>query len=141
MLEGTHEEDLFLATYDENAGEWTKLDCIVDTVNHTITAEFSHSMTFAAFYMESKTALLTINNLVESPSGNVAGISEPFTDEGVISAEANPPDSVNPPAPKISGWLLIAGITVAVAVIGAALYPFIAKRRKAHYESTKSVKT
>ena len=141
LLEGTHEEDLFLATYDENAGEWTKLDCIVDTVNHTITAEFSHSMTFAAFYMESKTALLTINNLVESPSGNVAGISEPFTDKGVISAEANPPASMNPPAPKISDWLLIAGIAVAVAVIGAALYPFIAKRRKAHYESTKSVKT
>ena len=49
--------------------------------------------------------------------------------------------SLNPPAPKINDWLLIAGIAVAVAVIGAAIYPFIAKRRKAHYESTKSVKT
>ncbi|GAJ19829.1 unnamed protein product, partial [marine sediment metagenome] len=39
--------DLFLAYYDEDAGKWVELDCVVDAVNNTITASVSHFTTFA----------------------------------------------------------------------------------------------
>ncbi|GAH52197.1 unnamed protein product, partial [marine sediment metagenome] len=39
--------DLFLAYYDEEAGEWVELPCTVDPVNHTITASVAHFTTFA----------------------------------------------------------------------------------------------
>ena len=45
--EGVAEEDLVLAYYDEEVGEWVELDCVVDTVNNTITAGVSHLTTFA----------------------------------------------------------------------------------------------
>jgi len=45
--EGVAEEDLVLAYYDEDAGQWVTLECVVDTVNHTITAQVSHFTTFA----------------------------------------------------------------------------------------------
>ncbi len=131
LPKGAHEEDLFLASYDENAGGWVKLDCIVDVVNHTITAEFSKSMTFAALGLVPRPAPPTVNDLTESPVGNVAGLSGSFMAEGVVPNPTQPPASPNPPAPKISSWLLIIGITVAVGVIGVALYLFISNRRKA----------
>ena len=41
------EEDLVLAYYDEEAGEWAEFPCTVDTATHTITALVSHFTTFA----------------------------------------------------------------------------------------------
>ena len=45
--EGVAEEDLVLAYYDEDAGEWVELPCTVDPLTHTITASVSHLTTFA----------------------------------------------------------------------------------------------
>jgi len=47
LPEGVADENLVLAYYDEVVGGWVTLDCIVDTVNHTITASASHFTTFA----------------------------------------------------------------------------------------------
>ena len=47
LPEGVHEEDLVIAYYDEDAGEWAGLACTVDTENNTITASVSHFTTFA----------------------------------------------------------------------------------------------
>jgi len=47
LPEGVAEEDLVLAYYDEGAGEWVELDCVVDTVNNIITASVPHFTTFA----------------------------------------------------------------------------------------------
>jgi len=46
--EGVAEEDLVIAYYDEEAGEWVELEgCVVDPVTKTITAPVSHFTTFA----------------------------------------------------------------------------------------------
>ncbi len=45
--EGVAEEDLVIAYYDEDAGKWVELDCVVDTENNTITASVPHFTTFA----------------------------------------------------------------------------------------------
>jgi len=47
LPEGVAEGDLVIAMWDEEAGEWIELDCVVDTVNNTITAHVSHFTTFA----------------------------------------------------------------------------------------------
>jgi len=47
LPEGVAEEDLVLAYYDQEAGEWVELDCVVDTVNNVITASVPHFTTFA----------------------------------------------------------------------------------------------
>ncbi|GAH19673.1 unnamed protein product [marine sediment metagenome] len=47
LPEGVDEEGLVVAMWDEEAGEWIELDCVVDTVNNTITASVSHFTTFA----------------------------------------------------------------------------------------------
>jgi hypothetical protein len=44
--DGIAEEDLVLALWDEEAGEWVELVCVVDPDTNTITAEISH---FTAF--------------------------------------------------------------------------------------------
>ena len=43
----TGEEDLILAYYDEDAGEWVELSSVVDTANSTVTALVDHFTTFA----------------------------------------------------------------------------------------------
>jgi len=47
LPEGITEDSLVLAFYDEIAGEWIELECVVDTVNNTITAQVSHFTEFA----------------------------------------------------------------------------------------------
>lgn len=47
LPQGVAEEDLVIAYYDQAAGEWVELDCVVDTENNIITASVSHLTTFA----------------------------------------------------------------------------------------------
>jgi len=46
LPEGVAEDDLVIAYYDEDAGEWVELDSEVDTENNTITTSVSHFTTF-----------------------------------------------------------------------------------------------
>ncbi len=46
LPEGEAEEDLFIAYYDEDAGEWVELDGVVDTENNLITTSVPHFTTF-----------------------------------------------------------------------------------------------
>jgi len=75
LPEGVAEEDLVLAYYDEDAGEWVELDCVVDTVNNTITASVAHFTTFAIIgsvtppvVVPPAPARFTISSLGVSPS-------------------------------------------------------------------------
>ena len=47
LPEGVAEENLVLAYYDKEAGEWVDLECVIDTENNTITASVPHFTTFA----------------------------------------------------------------------------------------------
>jgi len=47
LPEGVAEDDLVVAYYDEDAGEWVELDSEVDTENNTITTSVGHFTTFA----------------------------------------------------------------------------------------------
>jgi hypothetical protein len=45
LAPGTNEDDLYIATWDGTA--WQRLPCIVDKVNHTVTANISHFSVYA----------------------------------------------------------------------------------------------
>ncbi len=47
LPEGVNEEDLSIAFYDEEAGEWVVIDCVVDTATNTITGYVTGFTTFA----------------------------------------------------------------------------------------------
>jgi hypothetical protein len=63
-----HEEELFVAYYDESIGRWSSLGGVVDTLNNTVTAEVSHFTTFALLGMETRPASFTIYNLMINPA-------------------------------------------------------------------------
>ena len=67
LPEGVAEGDLVLAYYDEDAGEWVELDCVVDTENNTITASVSHFTIFAIIGV-AKPAAFTLSSLAISPA-------------------------------------------------------------------------
>ena len=65
--EGVAEEDLVIAFYDEDAGEWVECECTVDTETHTITASVSHFTIFAIIGVP-KPAAFALSSLVISPA-------------------------------------------------------------------------
>jgi len=84
MPERVNEEDLVLAYYDENAGEWVELECTVDTATHTITASVPHFTTFAIIGTEEEEPLpepaaFTFDSLDISPTEVDAGEEVTFT--------------------------------------------------------------
>ncbi|MFC1943823.1 CARDB domain-containing protein, partial [Chloroflexota bacterium] len=71
------EEDLVLAYYDENAGEWVELNCVIDTENNTITASVEHFTTFTimahaaptpTLLVPSAPAAFSVSNLTVNPA-------------------------------------------------------------------------
>ena len=71
LPEGVAEEDLVLAWYNEDTGEWEELTCTVDTENNTITASVSHFTTFAIIGTTAPApapAAFTPSSLVISPT-------------------------------------------------------------------------
>jgi hypothetical protein len=68
LPEGVAEEDLVLAFYDEEAGEWVTLECTVDPETHTITALVSHFTDFAVMVkVKPLLALLSVSDLSVAP--------------------------------------------------------------------------
>jgi len=79
--EGVAEEDLVLAFYDEDAGEWIELTCTVDTANNTITAYIDHFTTFAI-----------IGTVTPAPTPAPAAFTLPLAD--ISPAEVAPGEEV-----------------------------------------------
>jgi len=87
LPEGVAPEDLVIAYYDEEAGEWVELDCVVDTENNTITADVEHFTTFAIIgAVTPPPAVFTVSSLSISPAtvniGETVTISLVVTNTG-----------------------------------------------------------
>jgi len=66
--EGVNEEDLVIAYFDEDTGEWVELEgCVVDPVTHTISAPVSHFTAFQVIACTRPAAFAT-SNLSISPT-------------------------------------------------------------------------
>jgi predicted GH43/DUF377 family glycosyl hydrolase len=70
---GTNESTLYIAQYDATVGAWIKLPCIVDTVNHTITAQIS-GFSYFTIQISTRPAAFTTSALTISPAEvNIGG--------------------------------------------------------------------
>ncbi len=126
LPEGVAEEDLVIAYYDEDAGEWVELDCVVDTENNTITASVSHFTTFAV-----------IARAAPPPPEEEEVAPAPPEEEEVVPAppeeeEVVPPpeeEEVVPEVPAPINWPLIGGIIAAVVVVALLIYFLVIRRR------------
>ena len=65
--EGVAEEDLVIAYYDEDAGEWVECECTCDPETHCVTACVCHFTTFATIGV-AKPAAFTLSSLAISPA-------------------------------------------------------------------------
>ena len=69
--EGIAEENLVIAMWDEDAGEWVELPSTVDPINHTITALVGHFTTFAIIapaVLPPEPATFSLSNLSIQPA-------------------------------------------------------------------------
>jgi len=141
LPEGVAEEDLVIAYYDEDAGEWVELECVVDTENNTITASVSHFTTFAIIGKVTPPPPPPPAPLPPEP------IPAPPPPPEPIPAPAPPPPAPAPPAPAPApapplppapppppapgiNWPLIGGI-IAATVLVALLITWAVTRRRA----------
>ena len=107
--EGVAEEDLVIAWWDKEAGEWVELLSVVNPVTNTITAEISHFTPF------------TILAAVPAPA-------PPAPAPAPAPPTPAPPAPVVPPITPVNWWL-IGGIIAAVIIIGVVAWQVVARRR------------
>jgi hypothetical protein len=98
---GFDESKLVIAFYDTETSKWVVYPSVVDTVNHTITAQIGHFTLFAV-YAAAPAA---------TPTPTIA-----------------PTPTPTPGAGETNTWVII-GSVIAVIVIGLAMYLFLRKRR------------
>lgn len=68
--EGVNEEELYVAYYDEDKGEWIPLECDVDTDNNVITAYISHFTVYSIIMPEvSPPIVLDTGNIMQIITG------------------------------------------------------------------------
>ncbi len=127
LPERVAEEDLVVAYYDEDAGEWVELDCVVDTENDTITASVEHFTTFAI-----------IGTVTPPEEEEVAPPEEeevaPPEEEEVAPPEEEevaPPEEEEVPEVAPVNWLLLGAIIAVVVALGLLIYFLVVRRRAA----------
>jgi hypothetical protein len=129
LPDGTAEEDLIIAWYDETAGEWQLLETTVDTVQRTATAKISHFTTFALLGNQppaGKEETPTTLPEEESP----AGLPDETTVEGDTAdghtepASVEPDDKATQPSEQVTKkdigiawyWWLLLGVSSIVLI-------------------------
>lgn len=137
--EGIAEDTLVIAYYDETAGEWVELECVVDAENNTITALVSHFTTFAIVSSippseEEEVVPPEEEEEVVPPEKEEEVTPEeeevvaPEEEEEVAPEEE---EEVIPEPAKPINWGLIGGI-IGAAVLVIVLVTFFVVRRRAY---------
>jgi len=87
---GVAEENMVLAFWDEDAGEWVNLECTVDPATNTITAKISHFTPFTVLAYTSPAAFAA-SNLSVTPAE--VGIGEEVTISALVTNSGDLTDS------------------------------------------------
>jgi len=138
LPEGVAEEDLVIAYYDENAGKWVELDCVVDTKNNVITASVAHFTIFATIgkvrAIVPPPPTITIPPAPPPPPAPTPAPAPPPTPPpATVPAPLPPLPAPVPPIPVPGvNWPLVGGIIAAVIVLIGLLIYFLVFRRRAY---------
>ncbi|MFC1958256.1 helix-turn-helix domain-containing protein [Chloroflexota bacterium] len=146
--EGLTPEDLVIAWYDEDTGEWVELETVVDPVNHTLTVEVTHLSIYAIFGKKAEVVTPPATP-PEEPTEPTAPPTEPTTPTTPPTTPTTPttppttpttpttppttptaPEVPTEPAPSgVNIWMIV-GIVVGVIIIGGVVW-FVWRRRMA----------
>lgn len=136
LPEGAAEEDLVLAFYDEETGEWVILECTVDIDNNVITASIAHFTTFATLspIPEKEKEEVEVVEEEEEEAAKEEVVEEEEEEvveeeEEEIVEEEEEPGVKEKEAPKGFNWALIGGICGAVLVLVVIVWLVWIKRR------------
>ncbi|MBA7556340.1 hypothetical protein ES705_49042 [subsurface metagenome] len=133
------EEDLVLAYYDEEAGEWEECECICDPETHCITACVCHFTTFAIIGAVTPPpppvpvppapvpapAPVPPPVVVPAPPPALVPVPAPAPAPPPVAPPVAPPEVIPPPE---MNWPLIGGIIAGAIVFGLLIY-FLVRRR------------
>lgn len=134
LPEGAAEEDLVLAYYDEETGEWVILECTVDIDNNVITASIAHFTTFATLspIPEKEKEVVEVveeeEEVVEEEEEVVKEEEEKPVEEKEVVEEEEKPAVEEKEAPKGVNWALIGGVCGAVVLVVIVLLIWIRRR-------------
>ena len=139
LPERVEEENLVLAYYDQEAGRWVEIKCLVDTVNNIITASINHFTTFAIIGYEVVSPPVIPP---PEPEPTPPEKPEPVTPEPVeptptpveptpVSPEVEP-EPVTPVTPEKPNWPLIIGVIIAGVLISSGIHYYYFRKRRAH---------
>ncbi len=136
---GVAEADLVLAYYDEVAGKWVELDCVVDTVNNIITASVPHFTTFAIIGTvrppEEEEIAPPEEEEVAPPEEEIAPpeeeeeVAPPEEEIAPPEEEVAPPEEEVAPPAKPFNWPLVGGIIGGVIVVALLIFFLVVRRR------------
>jgi len=138
LPEGVAEEDLVVAYYDEEAGEWVECPCTCDTEANCITASVCHCTTFAIIGTVTPLpppAPAPAPPAPPAPPPPPVVAPVPAVPPAPVPAPVPappaptpppPPEIIPPPAPN---WPLIGGIIGGAVIVGLLIYFLVARRR------------
>jgi hypothetical protein len=113
--EGIAEESLVIALRDPATGEWMKLDCLVDTEAHNITAKIGRFNDIAVLGYEPEAPTTAPTTAPTSPPTSAPELTPIPPTTPAIPPETTPTEPFN--------WWPIGGAIIAVAAaVGAAIY-------------------
>ena len=93
LPEGVREQDLVLAYYEGNVGQWIELDCVGDFVSQVIMAKVRHLTVFAILGFKPAPAALTVGELSVFPKmvniGENVAITVSIANSGDLAGSCN----------------------------------------------------
>ncbi|MFH1820565.1 MAG: transmembrane domain-containing protein [Candidatus Nealsonbacteria bacterium] len=136
LPEGVAEENLVLAYYDEETGEWVETECVVDTETNTITASVSHFTIFAIIGVETPPTPVPPEPTLPKPEPTPTPEPkpEPTVEPAPTPTPAEPavpepePTPVTVTKPSLN-WPLVGGIVGGCLTVGLIIFLLVRRRR------------
>jgi len=142
---GVAEEDLVIAYYDTTTKSWVKLTSVVDTVNHTVTAQVSHFTVYALIgtavaattttttttTTSTTTTVTTTSTTTPTSTTTTTSTTPTKTTSSTVTTTATvttPTTTTTPPPASTTNWGMIWGIIGGVIVV-ALIIVLIVRRR------------
>jgi len=127
LPEGVIEDELQLAYYDENTGEWVTITCTVDTENNCIKGYIEHFTTFAVLYSYADRIDVpdqpeTTPQPTSTPAATSTPESTPASTPAVTTPAEETTETVETSSSIIVYWVILAVVVVIIIVLVILLW-------------------
>ncbi len=124
--DGVNEGDLVIAYFDTVSNKWVELECVVDTVNNTITAKVDHFTTYAVIGIIKPVVTTTTTTPTETSTTITTTTNPPPTSETTATTTTATPTTSEAPtktstATTVTKVGYINGVAIGLIIVGAVL--------------------